>query len=360
MGDYSDYRVTQARMERAQERAKRQRRTALSALGVVAVLAVIFGFAASIKRAPSQPLRLTLTWPSPNKYGKRTFAGPADENGVANLGEVLARPNQPFTVTLVNYAAWEATVVVGTKTIPVVSTPSVGWKPGDEETFKVFARPMTTGWRRLFAWMQPRTELRLTARRARPLGINRLALILKDEGSSGRSVWLSSNVAANSSGQADTAFEWDERAVPLLEAANRAVPYTGPQSGPGRSMPEPPPRAARWVLVNGFTAKRAPEDEGSYFALNGAEALGDDAPIVITKLARQIAARMPKANIKWIIAEMGSSDARATLRLEFDGSGARGGWVKRSGEAAATPLRWWNTTLGESDLRDRLAPSLPR
>lgn len=358
MSDYSEYRVTQARMERARDRQLRQKRSLFVAGAVLAVIVIVFGLASSIRRSPAAVATpaTTLTWPSSNKYGKRTFRMGREDGEPVQLGEVLARPNQPFTVTLANPAMWEATTVTAAGTSPGVVAK---WRAGKDENFKLFLRPVVSGWRKLFAWMEPKTEYRLTARQAQPLDANRRALTLQEAGNTIRAVWLSSNVVASAEGGSAT-LVWDERAIPLLETAGRIIPYGGPKPGPGRSMPLPPPRAARWSLVDSFGSKRAAGDKGSYFTLNGAEALSEDAPIIMTRLARQIAARAPKASIKWIVADAGSSDARVTLRLEFDNSAARGGWVKRTGEAAAAPLRWWNATLGESDIRSRLAPSLPR
>lgn len=360
MGDYSDYRVNQGRLERAQDRAKRQKRTALLVGGVVAAVAVVFGLAASVKREPKAPPKVVVTWPSPHKYGKRTFVPQPVSDEVSSLGRVLARPGQPFTVSLVNPIAWDVTLVTASGKAPGATG---RWSPAKDEALKIFIRPAVTGWRKAFAWMTPKTELRLDASVPRKLDPNRRAVAPvaapdKAGANSEAVLWLSSNVAG--SGDAKSDATWDERAIPLLEAAGSAVPYSGPKPGPGRSMPLPPPAAPRWNLVDGFGDRRTKGDDGSYFALDGPEALSEDAPIVMTKLARQIAARAPKASIKWIVADAGSADARATIRLEFDDSGARGGWVKKSGETQATPLRWWNAKLGETNIRNPLSPSMPR
>jgi hypothetical protein len=357
MSDYSDYRVSQARSERARERAAQQRRVALTACGVLLAVFAVFAFASSLRGAPAAPPRVVLTWPSPQKYGKRTLDGAPDASGVALLGEFLLRPREPFSIALQNAPDWHASFAGATPT-----GDGARWQPAkDGETLKIFVRPKTGGWRKLFAWAQPKMELRLTARAARTLDANRRALQLKDDGITARSVWLSQNVAASSvASKGTTILIWDQRAIPLLEAISRAVPYSGPQPGPGRSMPLPPPRAPRWSVVPGFDGKATPNDKGSYFQLNAADALSDEVAIVMTRLARQLAARAPKTGIKWIVKNVGSSDTTATLRLEFDGSGARGGWVKNFGERDATPLRWWNKRLGIDEIRERIEPSVPR
>lgn len=357
MSDYSDYRVSQARYERMHNRAARQRRAVFGIGGVLLALLAMFAAASSLRGTPPPPPRIVLNWPSPEKFGKRVFSGTGREE-VVHLGEVMLRRGQPFKVSLQNVSDWHATFVAGASP---PQTTSFTWRPAaDGETLKIFAQPVANGWRKLVAWTQRKVELRLIAREAHSLDANRRSLALP-EGTTTRAVWLSQNVAAfGVGGKSGPTVTWDQRAIPLLERAAQAIPYRGPQPGPGRSMPLPPPKAPRWIVQQAFDNKPVPGDTGSYFALNAADALDDDVVITMTKLSRHIAARAPSANIKWIVKEPGSPDAWAALRLEFDGSGARGGWVKNIGETEASPLRWWSRNLGETEIRERLAPSLPR
>jgi hypothetical protein len=326
MSDYRDYRVSQARSERIREQAKRQKRMAL--LGVVALVAIVafLVVASSLRGAPVTPPNVVVTWPSPQKYGKRLFVARTSETGIVNLGSVLMRRKEPFTITLQNAANWDATIVTAAAT---TRNTSAQWKPDrGDYILKIFARKQTSGWRKMLAWTQPKQELRLIALDAKSLDANRRELEAKSL------VWLSQTVTA---GQGT--YSWDQRAIPLLHYA-----FTSTSTLPA------------WNVIDSFRGERAPEDKGSYFKFFPPDSFeAESVPIVMTQMARKIAERAPDASIKWII-----NDTVGILRLEFDGSGARGGWVKRAGETEATPLRWWSRNLGDDEIRERLAPSSPR
>ncbi|HEX8552221.1 MAG TPA: hypothetical protein VF681_11785 [Abditibacteriaceae bacterium] len=343
MSDYADYRISQARLDRVRERATRQKRMALLGIGVLAVLVLVFALASGFRREKVAPPNVVLTWPSPEKYGKRTFKGVTQKDGSVLVGEVLARSGQPFSIAVASGARWDASFISDTATTNEGETQ---WKPKGDETLKVFVRPKSEGVRKLVAWAQPKNELVVVARAEKILDTNRRSVKM-----SGASVWVSQNVATKPDGEG----QWDQRAIPLLEKAARSIPADN--LGTKRSMAAAQPR---WQIVQGFGAKRAADDKASYFSLQSAPAPAEDAAITMTEIARFIAERASQASIKWIVANAGSADATAILRLEFDGSGARGGWVKRAGETEATPLRWWNRELGEEDIRERLEPSLPR
>jgi hypothetical protein len=68
----------------------------------------------------------------------------------------------------------------------------------------------------------------------------------------------------------------------------------------------------------------------------------------LATMARQIAGRSPKASIKFI-ARHEKETADGVLRLAFDGTAARGGWVRQNGQAS--PFFWWE------DLASPLIPA---
>ncbi|HEX8833092.1 MAG TPA: hypothetical protein VF719_02765, partial [Abditibacteriaceae bacterium] len=209
-------------------------------------------------------------------------------------------------------------------------------------------------------WTLPKYELRIRGLVPAQIGGSRQQIELKGvkPPAAPTSCWVSANVLA----QGDGAFSWDERAIPLLETANKQIAYRGPQPGPRIAMPTPPPKSPRWYLANNFDRqkKRTAGDAGSYFRLNDAEGLASDSPETMTRLARLIAEGAESASIKFILNEQGSMSASATLRLEFDESETRGGWVRSAGQSEATTLRWWDESLGESLDGEGLSPSLPR
>ena len=320
MSDYADYRVSQARLDRVRQRAARQKRAALFALVLVAALAFVFAVASSWRGEKVPPPRVVLAWPSPQKYGVAELGGPAADGSARLLGNFLLRRGQPFSVELRDAAKWDASFISGeTRT----QGNKARWQPNkDGETLKIFVRPQVRGWRKLFAWTTQNQEMRLVARDAKSLDANRREIIVKTK----HQVRLSRNVWTNF----DTS-RWDQRAIPLVESTQKI--------------------ARRWQIARGFNSSPSPGDVGTYLSTD----LQKDAAIEMTKIAREIAAGAPKTNIKWVL-----NDKRAMLRLEFDDSGARGGWVKNAGETQATPLRWWDENLGESEIRERVAPSLPR
>jgi hypothetical protein len=73
-------------------------------------------------------------------------------------------------------------------------------------------------------------------------------------------------------------------------------------------------------------------------------------------MARQIAGRSPKASIKFI-ARHETETADGVLRLAFDGTAARGGWVRQNGQAS--PFFWWEDLASPTN-SSTLQPSLPR
>ncbi|HEX8234389.1 MAG TPA: hypothetical protein VF600_00370 [Abditibacteriaceae bacterium] len=322
---YRDF--TAQRLLRSRERASRQKRITLLVVALLLALLVLLVW----WRAPRAP-QLVVTWPNPQKYGQRVL-----DDGAT----VLLRSGQPFSVSVPNAADWDLS---GSTKDTVVKGERITWSPTESSsTLEVRCRPVANGLARLVSWIWPTRVVRLNGTTGVTAGQSRVHLVPEP----GSPVWLSSQVMA------DSAITWDERVIPLLQ-------FVAPRSGNGSSG------QPYWVLTNSFGESLLKGDEGTYARLaavqagaSGAAARSANAGRIeetLATIARQIAGRSPKASIKFI-ARYEQEKSDGVLRLAFDGTAARGGWVRQNGQAS--PFFWWEDLASVSP-SSTLQPSLPR
>lgn len=319
---YRDF--TAQRLLRSRERAARQKRITLLVVALLlALVALIVWW-----RAPRAP-QLVLTWPNPQKYGQRVL----DDGAV-----VLLRRGQPFSVSVPNAADWNLS---GSTKDTVVKGERITWSPTESSsTLEVRCRPVANGLSRLISWIWPTRVVRLHGTTGVPAGASRVHLVPQPN----TQVWLASQVVADSS------VTWDERVIPLLQ-------FVAPGKGTvARDAPH-------WVLTNSFGGSPPKGDTATYARLASAPAAAPTAAQstarveeILATTARQIAGRSPKASIKFI-ARYEKETADGVLRLAFDGTAARGGWVRQNGQAS--PFFWWED-LAPANSSSTLEPSLPR
>lgn len=307
------YDRTHLRLEQIRERSQRQKRWGL--------LALLLFFALLItllrSRAPQAP-QLVVTWPTPQKYGTKTF-----DSGAT----VLLRPGQPFTVSVTNSGAWNLSGSTGDT---VVKGSRITWSPTtSRSTLTVRCRPAARGLRLLYAWLWPTRVLTLNGTSAVKSG-NMLYHLVPQPGDA---IWLSSRVLATGE------TTWDERALPLLQ---NAIPPTA--------------KNAVWTMERSFGASLTKGDNGTYAALRDLPQSSEAVPQVMAQVAQNIAAKVPTASIKFIVRLENPAQPRGILRLAFDGKGSRGGWIKSAPTGPAAPFTWWQD---ETDSREPLAPANP-
>jgi hypothetical protein len=345
MNDYNGLARSEWRLEVARVRAAKQKRITLIVVAVLGLLLLLLAWSSLRASGRVSPPSVTVEWPSPQKYGRRIFASGATEKAPAILATLVVRKGQPFTVSVSQPEKW---------TVRAVSTDTnetgskVTWAPAQSGKLKLFCRPKVGGWKRLFSWTLPTFEMHIEGIIPTVLADGRLRIPATKVPTSGnttsRQVWLSSQVVTSG-----YATEWDERVIPIAQAAPPPVapPFTS----------EP-----RWKLVNGFgpdLAARAAGDTGTYIQSNDRDAMAEVVDTT-TRVARFAAEAASRASIKFIVAERAPTKFGAILRLDFDGSGTRFGWVKNPGETAATPLRWWDSQLGTGLGSEALPPAFPR
>jgi hypothetical protein len=346
MNDYNGLARSEWRLEVARVRAAKQKRLALLIVAAVVLLLAMLAWSSLRSSAKISPPRVTVEWPSPQKFGRRIFAPDTKERSGSpiELATLVVRKGQPFTVMVEQANTWNVRAV---STDTNESGPKATWAPSQNGKLKLYCRPKVGGWKRLFPWALPTYELHLDGIVPTALSDGRLQVssVKPATSSSGRTViWLASQVVTSTN-----TFEWDDRALPIAQTAPPTVSpaFTG---GP------------RWKLFNSFgpnLSVRATGDTGTYLLSN------DEGPLpevvdTTTRVARYVAELEPRASIKFIVSERQPTKFSAVLRLDFDGTGTRFGWVKNAGEAAATPLRWWDNQLGTGLGSDALPPVLPR
>jgi hypothetical protein len=316
---YRDF--TAQRLLRSRERASRQKRITLLVVALLLALVVLLVW----WRAPRAP-QLVVTWPNPQKYGQRVL----DDGEI-----VLLRSGQPFSVSVPNAAEWDLS---GSTKDTVVKGERITWSPTESRsTLEVRCRPVANGLSRLVSWIWPTRIVRLHGTTGVPSGQSRVYLVPQP----GSRVWLSSQVMA------DSAVTWDERVIPLLQ-------FVAPGKGSVASGP------AQWVLTRSFVGSPPKGDTGTYARLapvaTARSGMAGRAEETLATMARQIAGRSPKASIKFV-ARYEQEKSDGVLRLAFDGTAARGGWVRQNGQAS--PFFWWEdlTSVSRSST---LQPSLPR
>jgi hypothetical protein len=314
---YRDF--TAQRLLRSRERASRQKRFTLMIAALVLALVILLVW----WRAPRAP-QLVVTWPDPQKYGQRVL-----DDGAT----VLLRSGQPFSVSVPDAADWNLS---GSTKDMVVKGERITWSPTESSsTLEVRCRPVANGLSRVISWIWPTRVVTLHGTTGVPSGPSRVHLVPQP----GSQVWLASQVLTASS------VTWDERVIPLLQ-------FVAPGKGTAARGP------AHWVLTNSFEGSPPKGDTATYARLASGPVPSDGRSRVeetLAKVARQIAGRAPKASIKFI-ARYEKENADGVLRLAFDGSGARGGWVRQNGQAS--PFFWWDD-LAPSTTSSMLQPSLP-
>jgi hypothetical protein len=288
-------------------------------------------------RAPRAP-QLVVTWPNPQKYGQR----------VLNDGAiVLLRSGQPFSVSVPNSADWNLS---GSTKDTVVKGARITWSPTESSsTLEVHCRPIAKGVARAVAWIWPTRVVQLHGTTGVPSGPSRVHLVPEP----GSKVWLASQVVA------DSAVTWDERVIPLLQQVVRGKDTVAATD-------------AHWVLTSSFDSSPAQGDVGTYARLATVPSPSDAAVSATTLgsasapsstnrveealavMARQIAGRAPNASIKFV-ARYEKEESDGILRIAFDDTGARGGWIRQNGQAS--PFFWWDDLVSTSGT---LQPSLPR
>ncbi len=361
------YDSTPQRLERVRARARRQKRIALAVLlGVLALLALGLW-----RSAPPAP-RLIVTWPSPQKYGRRTF-----ESGAT----VLLRSGNAFTVSVTDAERWNISGdTPNTRIDKSNRARQILWQPtAPSETLRVHCRAVAGGWRSLLARLWPTRTLTLNGTTAASSGGLRYYVHPRP----GAPVWLSSQIVATDEAK------WDERALPLLEAAaqdlrqppRRAVAASNATAGTTAAVVPP---FTHWRLVRSFKETKdsvVPGDTGTYAVAPLPEPLFE-----MPRIAQNLARRRPDTSIK-IMARLDTDPPRGVLRLAFDtpeadgksenskndndrerdksdakdatAQGARAGWVINAGDKAATPLLWWRQGRDEVDADSVLPPAAP-
>lgn len=366
------YDSTHERLERVRARARRQKRIALAVLlGVLGLLAL------GLWRSAPPPPRLIVTWPSPQKYGRRTF-----ESGAT----VLLRSGNAFTVSVTDAERWNISGdTPNTRIDKSNRARQILWQPtSPSETLRVHCRAVAGGWRSLLARLWPTRTLTLNGTTAASSGGLRYYVHPRP----GAPVWLSSQIVATDEAK------WDERALPLLEAAAqdlRQAPRraaTTNAASPNATAATPAvsaPIFTHWRLVRSFKETKdsvVPGDTGTYAVAPLAEPL-----LELPRVAQNLARRRPATSIK-IMARLDTEPPRGVLRLAFDtpeadgknengkndnnrngrkqddakdaaAQGARAGWVINAGDKAATPLLWWRQGRDEVDAASALPPAAP-
>jgi len=336
------------RLERVRRRAARQKRiAAASLLAFLALLAFGVWWLGASSAPPPPPL--TVSWPSPEKFGTRVFnVSPQDAQSDFVAATLVARRGQPFSIQ-VGDAPMSSAASAEEKTgesqnwvIHAVSedTDSKGaslrWSPAKNgATLKIFCRPVAHGMKNLVSWLWPTYVLRLRAMVPELLFDGRLQVKAPED-----IAWVSSDVVVKSE------VAWDDRVVPLLQAVTRK--FSPEDDGS--------PASAHWLIASAFGQKRAPGDTATYPRIRDAQSMETSVIPLITRRARFFASQAPTASIKFV----NVSGNLTTYRLAFDGKAARDGWIKKEG-SPATPLRWWDANLGQSEFgSETVAPSLPR
>lgn len=305
------------RLDRARRRKQRDQRVMLGLLVGFVLFVAVGGWWLATSSVPEPP-RVSIAWPSPAKFGKRTFIPVAVPGSTENyfVAALAIRKGQPFTVSVEDAGNW---VVSGVTEETKEKSSTIHWSPlANGASLKIYCQPVPYGVQKLVAWMWPTYMLRVQGFVPQPLPDGRLSLKL-EEPHIAQTVLISENTSLKS-GQG--VASWDDRVVPLLEAINKANPVTVV-----RPAAEPANVPTRWHVVEGYEGKRAPNDGATYFALNGLTGQVEEDTNQVTRFARFFAGREPKATIKFIVDE--NEPVSAVFRVIFDNKGARGGWIKR-------------------------------
>jgi hypothetical protein len=306
--------ASERRRARAGERRRQQRKTAAVVVVALCALLAHILLVTPGRRRVGTPPELVVAWPQFQQPLK--IAGDA-----ANLA---LRPGRPVTITTAQPEKWA--VQWSGEGVQTVDDRAVWDAVTDAPVLTVRCRPRVTGLARLTAWM--RAPFAVTLHGYAPQRSADGLWTLAPVAGQSTPVWLAPQIGAS----LQTAAVWDERALPLLEAAAVAQP-----------LPQPS-RAPRWTIVpsfDGATGKRAAGDKATYAAISAADTRDGHFPDNFLKLAQFLSEEAPAASIKLIVKEPDTANAAGIVRLAFDGSGARAGWTKRAGEKSGQPFVWW-------------------
>jgi hypothetical protein len=342
------------RLDRVRRRKVRERRLTVGSL-VALVLAVGLGGWWLLASSAPAPPAATVTWPSPQKLGARSFA-PVVLNKAEQiylLASVVVRKGQPFTVKI-DSDQW---TVHGVSEDTDEHSARVRWSPSRvSAVLKLFCRPRLGGWWHIVAGIWPTYQLRV-------LGVTPLALadgrqqLRANAAAPSELVYLSQHVAVD----AHQSTTWDDRVVPLLEAVRSGAGFGG--VGGHTALIQgavPVHRDTLWRLKEGYSAApRAAGDTATYCEIAFEAMNADDALAVTTRLAQLMAVREPTATLKFVF-NGDAHDPSVSFRIALDDKAGRAGWVKHAGETTATPLRWWDGSQPAGVPGVMLTPAAPR
>ena len=296
----------------ARERRKRQNRNSIIALAGLFALLVLVVVVLQGRRQVGNAPPLVVSWPQ--------FQQPL--NDVKDATNVAIRPGRPITISTTQSDKWN--VAWSGEGVQTVAGNAKWDAVTDASVLMARCRPKVSGAARLTAWLRAPFVQKLQGYASKKRG-DGLSALNAPSGSTSI-VWLSPQVGASSKSAA-----WDERALPLLEAAATTHPLSQPSKAP------------RWKIVASFDGEkgvRAAKDNATYVSIDKVEALDARFPESFFKLAQNIGKAAPTASLKLIVKNDDTANAEGILRIAFDGSGARAGW-KKSGEASGQPIVWW-------------------
>lgn len=312
------------RLGMARYRRRRQKQQMIVGAIIVAALGVMLLL---LPRAPQAPT-LFVIWPNARKFGTAQ---------VPDGSTVLIRKGQPFSVSVSNAQSWSVRSESDEQASSSATTQAVSWSPQQNRaTLKLHCRPQTVGLTRLISWTWPERLLTLHGVAPQILSDGRVQLTAP--------ALAEGAVRVSASVQAMEAVAWDERAIPLLQSARASSSGTS--------------EAPQWTLTNSFDglAKTgASNDEATYAIFNRTS---NSPAQLMAGVARQVSRRAPDASLKLIVRPVSNSQS-GVLRLAFDGSGARAGWIKTSAKAAGTPFAWWQDVAAPPASVDANAASIP-
>lgn len=298
------------RLAEVRQRRRRERRRVLLgllALLIVVPLATLAGLYAS--RAPQAPL-FVVTWPNP-KIAQVVAPGQT----------LLARPGNPWTISVTNASRWDITWRAdGIE----ASGPEFVWSP-DEGGGEIVARcrPIVNDWTASLSFLWPTREITLRCVVARPTSFYGRSLQAPVNG-----VWVYPHVFA----AGDVA--WDERALPLLASAIPTLPESSATAGlaPVNSVVTD----KLWQLVSSFEGVTdEPSKNGTFAALHG-----NDIEAKMPIVGAQIVRVAPQVSVKFVV-RLDKDPPEGIVRLDFDGKRERQAWLKQPGAVAGEPLEGW-------------------
>lgn len=291
--------------------------------------------ASDAQAVDSQLPRVVVSWPQFDQSLTLSPAPPAD-NGMARIADhVVLWPGRPLTVSVENTMGWElewsGEGVQG-------QDEKATWEAtgsGGATTLVLKFRPSSSG----SAGVEPGTgtgqtgQIELIGLVPRPVGYRRQTL---DELGSAKA-WITPHVAV----QGEPAPAWDERAVTLLHDASVVAPS---RAGFNNELTETT-AAPECTIVSSFdgsTPSKDSDKNATFAALNPDYVNSKAGTTPLETLALFMARRYRDASIKIVVPDLatsGVSNPQPVIRLAFDGSGARDGWIR--GADKTVTYKWW-------------------